>query len=58
MRRFRSRINAIRARQVGADCSDVAITPRALPLLPGSYPAALKRLATSGQLTTFHQASM
>ena len=58
MRRFRSRIKRNPRPTVGADCSDPAITPRALPLLPGSYPAALERLATSGQLTTFHQASM
>src|SRR3954453_18761669 len=54
-----TRVNAIRARQVGADCGDPPITLRALPLLTGGrYPAAPKRLATSGQFTTFHQASM
>jgi hypothetical protein len=37
---------------------EAAITPRALSSFAGGYPAALKRFATSGQLTTFHQASM
>ena len=58
MRRFRSRIKRNPRPTVDADCGDPAITPRALPLLPRSYPAALNRLATSGQVTTFHQASM
>jgi hypothetical protein len=48
MRRFNPRIDAIRIHLSDVDCVDPAI----------GYPAALKRFATSGQLTTFHQASM